>query len=200
MLSGIAFAILFIVGVMLGSDTPEPDAPDAEWTEWFDDGGHRGLQIVSIFLMALAALALVVFITGLVHRLRAASPHHGAVQLAHGSGMILAAMIAIAGIAINQISGAIEFGDAPIPEADTLRIAEQLGYGILLIPGGWFAALTVAAASIAARGTGVFPNWLVTTGYVAAVILIFSFIFIPMVVLPLWVLAAAISVGRRSVA
>src|SRR3989337_797662 len=72
MLSGIAFAVLFIVGMLLGSDTPDPDAPDAEWTAWFDDSGHRTLQVVAMFLMVLAALALVVFITGLAHRLRAA--------------------------------------------------------------------------------------------------------------------------------
>ena len=42
------------------------------------------------------------------------------------------------------------------------------------------------------------PRWLVTAGFVVAVILVFSLAFIPMVVFPLWVLAIAISVGRGS--
>ena len=199
MLSGIAFAVLFVVGILLGSDSPDSDAPDAEWVAWFDDSGNRTLQCVSLFLMVLAALAFVVFITGLVRRLRAESTvHDGAAQVAHGAGLLLSAAIAIGGVAINQISGAIEFGDLPTPSADILRTAEQLGYGIVLVVGGWCAALTVAAASIAARGTTVLPRWLATAGFVAAVILVFSVIFIPMAVLPLWVLAVAIAVGRRS--
>ena len=199
MLSGIAFAVLFVVGMMLGSDSPASDAPDAEWTAWFDDSGHRTLQIIGAFLMVLAALAFVVFITGVVRRLRAeATVHDGAAQVAYGAGLLLAAAIAIGGVAINQISGAIEFGDLPTPSADILRTAEQLGYGIVLIVGGWSAALTVAAATIAARRTTAFPGWLITAGFVAAVLLVFSVIFIPMAVLPLWVLAVAIAVGRRS--
>ena len=199
MLSGIVFAIAFVAGVIIGGNTPEYDAPDAEWTEWFDDGGNRALQIVSLFLMVLAALAFVVFITGLVRRVRAEpTAHDGAAQIAHGGGLILAAAVAIGGVAINQISGAIEFGDLPTPGVDILKAAEQLGYGLVLIVGGWFAALTVAAVSIAARGTTALPRWLVTAGFVASVILIFSVIWFPMVVLPLWVLAVAISIGSRS--
>ena len=196
--SGIAFVVLFVVGLLIGSDSPNPDAPDAEWTAWFDDSGHRTLQIVGALLMVLAALAFVVFITGLVRRLRAETMNDGAAQVAHGGGILVAAAIAIGGIAINQISAAIEIGDIPIPSPDVLRTAEQFGYGVVLVLGGWGAALTVASASIAARGTTVLPRWLVTAGFVAAVILLFSLVFIPMVVFPLWVLAVAISVGRRS--
>ena len=37
------------------------------------------------------------------------------------------------------------------------------------------------------------PNWLVMAGFVAAVILLFSVIFIPMALLPLWAIAVAVT-------
>ena len=135
--AGIAFVVLFVVGLLIGSDSPNPDAPDAEWTAWFDDSGHRTLQIVGALLMVLAALAFVVFITGFVRRLRAETMNDGAAQVAHGVGIVVAAAIAIGGIAINQISAAIEIGDIPIPNPDVLRTAEQFGYGVVLLLGGW---------------------------------------------------------------
>jgi hypothetical protein len=199
MLTGIAFTVLFVLGMLVGSDSPDPDAPDAEWTEWFSDGGNRGAQIFSLFMLVLAAVAFTVFITGFVRRLRwDPAANESAANLALYAGLVMAAMIAVGGVAKNQISGAVEFGDMPLPSAEVLRTAEQFGFGVILVAGGLFAAAAVLAASIAARNTSVVPSWLVTAGLVAGVILLFSVLFVPMIVLPLWVLAAAISVGRRS--
>ena len=199
MLAGIAFTVLFVLGMLVGSDSPDPDAPDAEWTEWFSDGGNRGAQVFSLFMLVLAAVAFTVFITGFVRRLRwDPAVNESAANIALNAGLVLAAMIAVGGVAKNQISGAVEFGDMPLPSAEVLRTAEQLGFGVILVAGGLFAAAAVIAASIAARGTSVVPSWLVTAGLVAGVILLFSVIFVPMIVLPLWVLAAAISVNRSS--
>ena len=41
MVSGIAFAVLFVAGIFLGTDTPDYDAADSEWTDWFNDSGNR---------------------------------------------------------------------------------------------------------------------------------------------------------------
>jgi hypothetical protein len=86
----------------------------------------------------------------------------------------------------------------PLSSVETLRTTESLGIAVLLMVGGLVAALMLAAVSLAARGTEALPNWLVTAGFVVAVILLGSVMFIPMVVLLLWVLAVAITVGRSS--
>ena len=199
MLSGIAFAVLFVLGMLVGSDSPDPDAADTEWTAWFSDSGNRAGQIFSLFMLVLAGIAFAIFITGFVRRLRwDPAVNEGAASVASSTGLVVAAMLAVGGVAKNQISGAVEFGDMPVPSAEVLRTAEQYGFGVILVAGGLFAAAAVLAASIAARGTSVIPTWLVPAGLVAGVILLFSVIFIPMIVLPLWVLAAAICVGRRA--
>jgi hypothetical protein len=198
MLSGLAFAVLFVAGMILGRDTPESDVDDREWTEWFSDSDNRVMQVVSMILITLAAVALVVFVTGLVERLRNPRPRSDMpAQVAYGAGMILATALAFGGVALNQMSAAIEIGDIPIPSPDVLRTAEQLGFGLILMVGGLFAALTVAAVSVAARGTGVLPSWLVTAGFVVAFILLFSLAFIPMILLPLWVIAVSIASNRN---
>jgi len=99
---------------------------------------------------------------------------------------------------MNYVGAGIEIGELPVPAPDVARTAEQLGYGVMLVVGGLFAALMVGASSIAARGTGLLPSWLVSAGLSAAVLLLASVIFIPIVLLPLWVLVVAVIVGRGS--
>ena len=197
MVSGVLFAVLFVAGMILGRDTPAGDAPDEEWLQWFDDSGNRWQQIIGAMSLALAAMALVVFIAHLVHHLDTGR-HAGAVatRVAHGAGLVLAAAIAIGGIGMNYVGAGIEIGELPVPAPDVARIAEHLGFGVMLIVGGLFAALMVGAVSLAARGTGALPGWLVTAGMVVAVLLLASVMFIPMALLPLWVLAVAITLGR----
>jgi hypothetical protein len=194
---GIAFVVLFVVGMLLGRDTPSNDAADQEWTDWFSDSGNRTGQVISAVLLTLAAMAILVFVTGLVRRAALARPERESVTLARTAGIVLAVAIGLGGIAVNQMGAAIQVGDIPVPSADVLRTGEQLGFGILLLLGGVAAAVTVAAMTVAMRGTGLVPAWLITAGYVVAVLLLLSLLFVPMVLLPLWVLVVAIVTGTR---
>ena len=65
MLTGIAFAVLFVAGMVVGRDTPDSNAVDAEWTSWFDDSGNRAMQLTSMALLVVSSLLFVVFLTGL---------------------------------------------------------------------------------------------------------------------------------------
>jgi uncharacterized membrane protein YhaH (DUF805 family) len=199
-IAGLVFFVLFVLGFILSGGTPEYDASDREWVEWFEDDGNTDLQVVSMFLLVAAALALLCFLAVLTRRLRATNRPE-LVNLAIGAGLVLAAMIIVGGIAMAQVSAAITFGDDyPIPNADVLRQSEQIGFGVALLGGGWAAALLVGVASLAARGTDLLPRWLVTAGYVAAVLLLVSVFFIPLALLPLWVLAVSIVMLRRPAA
>ena len=55
----------------------------------------------------------------------------------------------------------------------------------------------LATISIAALRSRVLPRWLCIAGEAAAVILLFSVLFLPMVVLPLWVVAASVVLLSR---
>ena len=44
--------------------------------------------------------------------------------------------------------------------------------------------------------TGILPKWLGWLGFVAAVVLLFGVVFIPMIALPIWLLAASVVLFR----
>src|SRR5829696_5177025 len=59
-LSGIAFALLFVVGFLLsGGDTPDYSAPDQEWTKWAGD--NESNNQISVILSLLAGVAFLLF-------------------------------------------------------------------------------------------------------------------------------------------
>jgi hypothetical protein len=196
-IAGVVFFVLFVVGMLVSGGTPEYDESDREWVEWFDDSGHQTQQVVSMLILVIAALALVCFLAVLTRRLRATNRPE-LVNIAIGAGLVLAAMLIVGAIGINQVSAALTFGgdDYPIPNADVLRQAEQIGFGVALLGGGWSAALLVGATSLAARGSDLLPRWLVVASRVVAVLLLLSVFFIPFLLLPLWVLAVSIVMLR----
>ena len=195
---GIAFAVLYAAGLILGGQTPAYDAAASEWLAWYEDSGNRALQVASMLLLIGSALAFVVFLARLVTVLWAAGRDVVSLVVL-GAGLLFAASTAIGAVGINQVSAAITFGGSyPIPVVDVLHQSEQFGFAVALLGGGWSAALMIAAASVAARGVGALPGWLATAGVVTAVLLLLSAFFLPMLLIPLWVAAAAVALGRRT--
>jgi len=201
-IAGLVFVVLFVVGWMVGGGTPDYDAPDEEWVNWFADEDNTLSAVAGMFTLALSAVVFVPFLTGLLRRVRrAVTDAEGLPMIALAAGILFSATTVIAAVAINQVAAAIELGgggggDYPIPGADVLRQAEQLGFNIGLLGGGWAAALCVAAVSWSARGTSSLPAWLSTAGLAVAVVLLFSVFFLPMALFALWVLAVSIVLVR----
>lgn len=196
---GLAFVVLFVAGFVVGGDTPAYDAPDQEWTDWFDDSGNRSLYVVGSFLIVLASLALLSFAVLVSTLLRDRGSDRGPwASLALASGTATATFIILAALITGAMAAALTL--APdfdqVPSADVLKAIEQVGFGILLVGGGWTAAVFVATVSAAARGTGLLAGWLVTTGFVVAAVLILSFLFLPFFLFHLWVLVVSILLLR----
>ena len=195
--AGIAFAVLFVVSIML-IQTPDTDAPTSEWTEYFQDGGNRGLAIVSAYAMALAALTFLYFVWALRARLRAAEDD-GAdwSTLAIASGVGLATVMLASAAAMATVPAGVEFADTPVPDGEFARQLEQLGFGLLLLCGMLLAGVCIAAISMSALRSGVLPRWLAIGGFVVAVVVgLGGVFFIPMILLVLWALAIGIFLLR----
>lgn len=191
-IAGVVFAVLFVVGMLLMASTPDYDAPDSEWTEWFEDSGNNWPAIVGVFLLAIAALVFCWFVATLVDRLRVAR-WRGHEHAALGFGLLFAAALGIGAAVTNSVSGAVEIGDTPIPSPDVAQQIESIGFAVVLVFGGFAASACVATVSaLGSRRVG-YPRWLVIAGYVAAVLLLLSAVFVPMLLLPLWTLAVAVA-------
>jgi hypothetical protein len=198
-LGGIIFVVLIVIGTGLVGDHPDPDAPEQEIADYFGDGGAHTRNIIGAYLWVLAGIGFLWFLTGLRSVLRAAEGAAGTLSnLGFGAGVVFSALLMAAGPAIAAVAAAIEFRDAPITDPEFVRVLPQMGYGILLLGGGFSAIVLLLTTSAISLQTGVFPQWLTWLGFLAAIVLLFAIIFLPMIALLIWVLAVSIVLLMRS--
>jgi hypothetical protein len=156
-LSGIAFAILLVVGFLIsGGDTPDYAASDEEWTNWADDNESKSR--VGAFLTLLAGFAFLPFAGTIRSALGSAETTvRGSVQLARVA--FAGALAGITGItiAVVMIAGASAEG----ADADPLvsRAVATATVGPFLVAAMGFAALLAAAGLLTLR-SGVFARWI----------------------------------------
>ena len=67
---------------------------------------------------------------------------------------------------------------------------------MILLFGMFGAIALIDAASIVILRTGVLPRWLAWLGFVCAVVLLFGVVFLPMIALPIWLIATSIVLFR----
>lgn len=193
MAAGIAFPILLFIGVnLLLSSGPDSAATDsssaiaAKWVAAVNDDGKRLSMIIGSFILMLAALSLIWFAAALRERL--AGP---------GSPMFGFALLAAAGIAGSMVGhlgvvGGFTFGrQALTSNGDVIRSVTDMAFPLLLVVFGMAGAAFIAATCVALRSAG-WPSWLVYFGWVAAVAGLFGVLFMPLIVMLVWFLAAGI--------
>jgi hypothetical protein len=197
--AGFAFAVLLVVRFVAFLDTPDSDAPASEWTEYFEDSGHRTQSIIGTYLMVLAGLAFLWFVVWLSGRLRdAEGPSGFLTSVTFGAGLLFVAMVFASAIAMGTVAAGVEFADAPVPDGEFARQFEGLGFGLLLLGGGFAAGISVAAASLVGLRTTILPRWLAIAGIVAGLLLVlFGVFFLPLALLVLWVIAVGVVLMRR---
>jgi hypothetical protein len=205
--AGIVFAVLYVVGIIMVSSSPEhtddkpfkdnPTKLAALWRAYYNDSGHRRTIVIGAFVIIAAAIAFVIFGNDLRERLAA----YGARTtggLALAGTIIFATVTAVGAIALAWIPGSKTFGDSPVPTGELNYLASQLGYGIMLLPGGAAAALTLVSGGLGGARSRALPAWLGWAGVVIGVLLFFiAAFFVPLVLLVLWVLIAGIVMLRR---
>ena len=97
------------------------------------------------------------------------------------------------------VSGAALTSSTPIPNADVLRLANDIGFAFVGVAGMAAAALSIACLSFEAHATGFFGRRLLVFSIVVAVILLASIAFVPIVALLIWLVVVSIVLMRRAV-
>jgi hypothetical protein len=200
-IAAIVFAVLFVVGFLLVSDTPNGDESNAKWLRYFADSDNRRMIVIGAIVLALAAVAFLVFLGVLRERLRgAATGAEWVGTTAFASGLLFVAMLAVAALGTGSVSASVQFGDNPVVrDADVLRTFESLGIGALVLFGSAAAGLLIITTSIAGGRAALLPRWLVVAGYIAGVIVLLGgLFFIPLVLFVLWMLVVGIVMLRGS--
>jgi hypothetical protein len=198
-IAALVFAVLFVVGFLMVSDTPDGDESNLKWFRYYADSDNRRMIVIGAIVLAVAALAFLIFLGALRDRLRNGTAGGDWVgSTAAASGVFFVAMLAVAALGTGSVAAGVEFGDNPVPrDTDIMRTFESLGTGALVLFGAVAAGLLIITASVAAGRTALFPRWLVISGYVAGVIVIVGgLFFIPLVLFVLWMIIVGIVMLR----
>jgi len=189
----VLFVALLAVGVTLGFDQPDNDAPDEKWIDYLQDDTKLVTNLIGGYLLVIAGVLFLVFLVAMYRRIRSAEASDSGLpllMLATGIGWAMGLMVG--GIIIEAIPGGIKLGSATPATPDTARWLPQIGFGVVLVAGGLCAALMSTVLSALILRTGVLPAWLAYFGFVAALAMVFAAIFFPVIIFALWILVMGI--------
>jgi hypothetical protein len=187
--------VTFVIGLIFVSDSPDNNDTDAEVLAFYAKHSHRLGIIIGAFILAFCGLFFLWFASGLRQRLRAAEGPGGRLaNVALGGGVLFVAMLWVGAATLAAIPAEQSFGGGPpLKVADLARFLPSAGFGTILVFGAFGAIALIDAASIVIMRTGILPKWLAWLGFVAAIVLLFGVVFLPMIALPIWLLAASVA-------
>jgi hypothetical protein len=197
--AGLAFAGLFIASILLLRDHPSAGSTAAEIRDFYL-GKHAGrVSLVGVYLAPFSGIAFLWFIAA-VRNLIGDREDRFFSTVFLGSGLLFVAMIFVAAGAGGSQLAAVKFNDSPVPAPETIVAVRALGFGFLFIYAMRMAAVFMIVVSTIGRRLGVFPRWLVVTGYLAAAVLILNVSYTELLILvfPAWVAAVSVVILRTS--
>jgi hypothetical protein len=197
-IAGILAAVTFAVGLIFSANSPGSKDTDAQVLAWYAAHSHRVGIIVGAFVLAFCGLFFLRFVSGLTQRLRTAEGGSGRVaSTAFAGGVLFVAMLWAGGAALAAVPASETFGsNPPLKVADIARIMQSLGFGAILVFSAFAAIALIGATSIVSMRTGTLPAWFAWLGFVAIVALLFGVVFLPMIALPIWLIAAGVTLLR----
>ena len=114
-----------------------------------------------------------------------------------GGALLFVGALWAGAAALAAIPAAQVFGSTPhLQTADLGRFLPAIGYVAILLFGAFGAIAMIDSTAIVIMRTGALPKWLAWLGFVAAVVLLFGVLFLPMIALPIWLIAASVVLFR----
>jgi len=196
-IGGIVFVALMVVGSMLVSDVPAPDAPEQQISRYLADSANHMRNIIGAYLWAVGALTFLWFLVRLRNDLRRAEGGTGTLSnLTFGAGVAFAAVWMASAGAFASVAYAVALRDAPVTDPDLVRVLPPMGR-LMLLWAGFAGLLLLLAAAVVILRTGVLPRWLAWLGIVAAVALLFDLTYGQILPFWTWVFVASIVMLMR---
>jgi hypothetical protein len=193
-LSGIAFVVLLILGIVVVSgNTPEIDDPAAKIASYYGD--HKAKETLAVILVALAALSLCVFSVSLRNFLREGA----ADESLWPTVALIGGVVAVTGV---FFAGAIhltlvEGGDRHIsPEAMVaINAIDSESLLAFVVPLG---IMLIGVAGSTLSGGGVLPKWMGWVALVLGIVFFTPVFWISMLLTLIWILFVSVLMSRRA--
>jgi hypothetical protein len=194
--AGIAFVVLYVVGFAVGGEPPDADA---ELIARYADSGERAKEFAAFFLIGAAALAFVLFVSGLRSLLARSEAEPRTLTTIAWAGGVACAALVLAGNAVSRATASAADDEGFRLDPNTHDIVESAGF-LLFVSAAFAAILLVFAASLGALRYGILPGWLGWAGIVVAALLPSAFAFVGFLILLVWVLAVGVTLAARPAA
>jgi hypothetical protein len=175
-----------VIGAELDTKTEE------EVLSHYADGGNRTREIAGFLLVVLGVLFFLWFLSLLRSRLRSAEPETTTLStLGFGAGTTAAALVIGGTAMVAGTALTVDLVDGFEIDPDRVWYGVGVGYLFLL---GWVlvACVLVAATSVLAVRTAVFPNWLGWIGFAAVVLAVVEAFLFPVFTIPLWMVIVSV--------
>jgi hypothetical protein len=192
-LAGVVFIVFYIAAFVLGIEVGNSDR---EILDYYASSSHRAKELIAFFLIAGAALALIVFaaaLRSLIRRPEQDTSMLGSLALAGGTAQ---AGLILAGNAVSRGAGFASMDKDFHLDPNTRRYLEDIGY-LLFVSGALAGILLVVAVSLAALRYGLLPRWLGWTGFAVAVLLPTAIAFLGFLIFVAWMLAVSVTLATR---
>lgn len=190
--SGVLSVALWIATLIVtGNDVSSSDS-DSKILAYYADSGHRHRHLAGFFLVLVALLFFVWFLSVLRGRLAQAEGGAGGLTTAaFGAGLVTTAMWLVSIALFSAPAAAREDTSKFHLDPNTYRLVNDMGYDIFF-GGTTIALITVVATSLLGLRTGVVPRWLAWLGFVVAATMLVSFFFLPFLVFLGWLLVVSV--------
>lgn len=190
------FCVLFVTGAAL-LDLPGHDDDDSRLNAFYGDSANRLRVVLGSYALALAGMSFLGLGAVLsVRAERSGAPAVVARLMLLACAVSVVLLVASGAAQVPTYALSIDAFDEP-ESALTRATIPHIGYSLLIFS-TLAAAVFIAATSAAARATAMLPGWVAWVGFIAGGLLLFGIFFMPIVALPVWVLAVGVSLWRSS--
>ena len=165
-------------------------------------GKHAGrVSLVGVYLAPFSGIAFLWFIA-VVRNLIGDREDRFFATVFLASGLLFVAMMFVAAGVGGALLAAVKFQHEPVPSQDAVVLVRSFAFGFLFIYAMRMAAVFMIVVSTIGLRLGIFPRWLVVTGYGAALVLILNVSYAAglTLVFPVWFAAVSVLILRRATA
>ena len=196
--SGVAFAVLFTLGLVLVNQIPRLDSPDSTYTAFYTNGSGGVLVTVGLYLVPFAGIAYLWFMMAFRALLDRPADLTQGLQLA--SGVAFVCMLFAGTAAVGAVALMLYFTSVPAPPVSVDRVLSSVGYGLVFVYGVRVAGMFTITTTTLARRAGLMPRWLAVLSYLMAAFLLVTTTTQPatLLVYPAWVLLVSLALLRSA--
>ena len=201
-ISGLVFALLFVVALVLLHRAPKLGDPDAVYAAFYAGGGDQVFVAVGLYLVPFAGIAFLWHMTAMRNVLDTLTPAPS--TMAHGlnllAGVIFVTLLFAGTAAVGAVAFGVYFGHAPVEDPATARALTAVGYGLVFVFAVRGAGMFAITTTTLLRNAGVLPRIPAVVAYLLAAFLLLAVTSNPAAVLvfPAWVVLISVVLLRHA--